>query len=330
MTGQQPVPSGTAHRIGRHLVDEDWPVTGETSRSFKKKLRNGFYATYMGGDVILDVGYRGGAAANAVAVLPHAIGIDLDYPGYDGSVLPFADASVDTVFSSHMLEHVVDYVATIRDWFRVLRPGGFLVCIVPHQFLYEKRWRLPSQWNLDHQRFYTPAGLLHEFEEALEPNTYRVRHLRDNDDGYNYAIGPERHADGAYEIELVIEKLQPPRWGLAGEPQPERAAAATADWFDAAIAAPVEEILRRRRQRPSPLRAALNRIARRLAPGHSPLACAEEARHLGRWARAARFYADALIAEPAARSLWSNLAEMLERAGRAEEAALARRWAAQL
>jgi SAM-dependent methyltransferase len=214
MTAQRTA-SGAVYRIGRYDVPEDWPVTGEASRSFKAKLRNGFYATYVAGDVILDIGYRG-AAADAVQILPHAIGIDLDYPGYDGTVLPFADGSVDTVFSSHMLEHTVDYVATIRDWYRVLRPGGFIVCVVPHQFLYEKRWQLPSRWNADHKRFYTPAALLREFEEALEPNSYRVRHLRDNDDGNDYTIGPETHASGAYEIELVIEKRNPPAWTLAG------------------------------------------------------------------------------------------------------------------
>jgi hypothetical protein len=86
----------------------------------------------------------------------------------------------------------------------------------PHQFLYEKKHTLPSLWNADHQRFYTPASLLREFEEALEPNSYRIRHLRDCDEGYTYELGPESHAGGGYEIELVVEKIQKPQWSLAG------------------------------------------------------------------------------------------------------------------
>lgn len=214
-----PPPAAPVHRIGNHDVPEDWPVTGETSASFVAKLRGGFYAKYMAGDVILDVGYHGGFD-NATPVFPHAIGVDTDYPGYDGSRLPFEDGSVDAVHSSHMLEHVVDYVATIRDWYRVLRVGGFIVCAVPHQFLYEKRRNLPSRWNPDHKRFYTPARLLSEFEEALEPNSYRVRHLADGDDNYSYGVGPEQHGGGRYEIELVIEKLDKPSWTLEDNAEP--------------------------------------------------------------------------------------------------------------
>ena len=164
-------------KVGRYDVPEDWPVKGEAGRTFNEKLRNGFFSTYLAGEVTIDVGYRG-AFEDSVPILPHALGVDLDYPAYDGRTLPFPDNSVDTVYSSHMLEHVTDFRATVRDWHRVVRPGGFIVCVVPHQFLYEKKRSLPSMWNADHKRFYTPASLLGEFETSLRPNTYRVRHLR--------------------------------------------------------------------------------------------------------------------------------------------------------
>jgi SAM-dependent methyltransferase len=167
----------------------------------------------MSGPVILDIGYKGGNE-NAVPVLPHAIGVDLDYPGYDGVRLPFADGSVDTVFGSHVLEHVGDARLALRDWFRVLRTGGFIVCVVPHQFLYERKQDLPSNWSAAHLRFYTPGTLLRDVEDALAPNSYRVRHLADNDSGYIYESGPNLHPIGCYEIELVIEKIKPPPWDL--------------------------------------------------------------------------------------------------------------------
>lgn len=76
---------------------------------------------------------------------------------------------------------VVHPHSTIREWFQVLKLGGFLVCFAPHQYLYEKRKFLPSAFNPFHAHLFTPARLLRLFEEALEPNSYRLRHLQDND-----------------------------------------------------------------------------------------------------------------------------------------------------
>jgi SAM-dependent methyltransferase len=208
------VPLSPAHiELGGAAVPVDWPVAGETGKSFLARLAGGFFARYLSGPVILDIGYKG-ASRDAVPVLPHAIGVDLDYPGYDGVRLPFTDGSVDTVFASHVLEHVRDARLALGDWFRAIRTGGFIVCIVPHQFLYERKQAPPSDWSGEHLRFYTPASLLREVEEALEPNSYRVRHLADNDFGYVYDLSPDRHPAGCYEIELVVEKITPPPWRL--------------------------------------------------------------------------------------------------------------------
>lgn len=184
----------------------------ETERSHKKRMQNGFYEKYMYGDG-LDIGYRG-SIEWAEPVLDDAIGIDRDYPKYDGIHLPFDDNSMDYVFSSHCLEHITDYSRTIEEWFRVLKLNGRLIIIVPHQHIYEKKINLPSQWNSDHKRFYTPASLLKEIEESLTPNSYRVRHLMDNDEGNDNSIPPNKHSNGPYEIECVIQKITPPKWSF--------------------------------------------------------------------------------------------------------------------
>jgi SAM-dependent methyltransferase len=189
----------------------------EAAKSLAAKAESGFLARYLSGPAILDIGYRG-YQDDVAPVVPQAIGIELDTPGYDGRTLPFADGTQDAVYSSHCLEHIDDVVHTLREWHRVLRVGGFLVIAVPHQFLYEKRVALPSRWNWDHRRVYTPASLLAEVEAALEPNSYRIRHLADNDAGFDYAVGPDAHSVGCYEIELVLEKITPPPWRLARPP----------------------------------------------------------------------------------------------------------------
>ena len=330
-------------KIGRYEVPEDWPVTGEAGGSFAEKLKNGFFSTYMAGEVTIDVGYRG-ACEDAVPILPHAIGVDLDYPAYDGKKLPFPDESVDTVYSSHMLEHVADFRTTIRDWHRVVRSRGFIVCVVPHQFLYEKRRSLPSSWNTDHKRFYTPSSLLREFETSLRPNTYRVRHLRDSDENYTYEIGPDTHLGGGYEIEIVVQNIAPPAWDLAGPPDPfqdylERAldevsrltaerdalSRESARWFDAAIVASAELVLRT----PPPSRGrGWRRLARSLQaafrrPNWEAIKRADRALDSGKWERAARLYLDGLSTTPDASDLWLQLGQALEATGKHAEATFA-------
>jgi SAM-dependent methyltransferase len=199
------------------MAPADRFVGVEARKTIALKFADGFVQRYLSGSNILDIGYKG-YISDVVPIVPQATGIDLDYPGYDGRTLPFADASQDAVYSSHCLEHIADYRQAIGEWFRVVKPGGYLIIVVPHQFLYEKRSGLPSRWNEDHKRFYTPGSLMTEVEQSLRPNTYRLRQLADNDLDYNYAIGPTQHAGGCYEIELVVQKLAPPHWEL--EPPP--------------------------------------------------------------------------------------------------------------
>jgi SAM-dependent methyltransferase len=45
--------------------------------------------------------------------------------------LPFADATYDFVFASHVLEHVPDDVKAIREIRRILKPSGFAILPVP-------------------------------------------------------------------------------------------------------------------------------------------------------------------------------------------------------
>lgn len=200
-------------------IDPSRLVGEESRKTFGLKLKNGFIAKYLSGPNILDIGYKG-YLQDVLPITPLAIGVDLDYPGYDGKRLPFPEGSQDAVYASHCLEHIDDFEGALRDWFRVLRVGGYLVITVPHKFLYEKKEELPSNWNGDHKRFYTPASLLGEIERSLKPNTYRVRHIEDNDFGYNYGIPPERHSCGCYEIELVVEKVQAPAWNLLPAAEP--------------------------------------------------------------------------------------------------------------
>lgn len=78
-----------------------------------------------------------------------------DLPQGDAQLLAgVADQSLDFVHSSHCLEHMVDPAAALANWFRVLRPGGFLVVTVPDEDLYEQG-DFPSRKNADHKWTFT-------------------------------------------------------------------------------------------------------------------------------------------------------------------------------
>ncbi len=50
---------------------------------------------------------------------------------YDGIRLPFQDNSFDAIYSSNVLEHVVDFAQVQSELSRVLRPGGIAIHCVP-------------------------------------------------------------------------------------------------------------------------------------------------------------------------------------------------------
>ena len=47
------------------------------------------------------------------------------------------DASWDVVFCNHVLEHVPDYKKALRELYRILKPGGMLICSFPIDIRYE-------------------------------------------------------------------------------------------------------------------------------------------------------------------------------------------------
>ncbi len=191
----------------------------EAAKNSDRRQREGFFEKYLSGDAILDIGYRGGDP-DSEPITERAIGIELDYPGYDGKTLPFASDSQGAVFASHVLEHIEDWSGALSDWYRVLKIGGHLIIAVPHRDLYERKARLPSSFNGDHKRFYTPALLLAEIEAALPVGGYRIRSLKDVDEGFDYAVPPGQHAAGCYEIELVLQKIAIPCYADALRPSP--------------------------------------------------------------------------------------------------------------
>jgi SAM-dependent methyltransferase len=109
-----------------------------------------FAARFLAGRVI-DIG-----AGNDL-VCAHAERFDLE----DGDANHISryrpTGAYDCVHASHCLEHMRDARAALRDWWSLLKPGGYLIVVVPDEDLYEQGcW--PSVFNGDHKHSFTLKG----------------------------------------------------------------------------------------------------------------------------------------------------------------------------
>jgi SAM-dependent methyltransferase len=50
-----------------------------------------------------------------------------------GDDIPLPDESQDFVISSHAIEHFIDPVRALKEWYRLIRPGGYIYIIAPHK-----------------------------------------------------------------------------------------------------------------------------------------------------------------------------------------------------
>lgn len=59
--------------------------------------------------------------------------IDITLTGADLTSLPFADSAFDVVLAAHVVEHLADPRAALREMFRILKPGGIVICCITRQ-----------------------------------------------------------------------------------------------------------------------------------------------------------------------------------------------------
>ena len=101
-----------------------------------------FTSSYFSGSV-LDIG------AGPDIVCPHARAFDQVHGDANKIDEYFAAESFDTVHSSHSLEHMLDPADALNRWWSLVKPNGFLIIVVPDEYLYEQNiW--PSFFSPDH------------------------------------------------------------------------------------------------------------------------------------------------------------------------------------
>lgn len=112
----------------------------------------------------------------------------------DATAIPYPDGAFDTLIAHHMLEHIPDDRAALREFARVLRPGGTALLSVPQNHSVEdtdedpaitdpmlKFWRFGGY---DHQRLYG-----RDFPVRLAAIGFDVRaYRRPAEDQLRYAL----------------------------------------------------------------------------------------------------------------------------------------------
>lgn len=149
---------------------------------------------------------------------PDMIPIDgcqpFDQPDGDANTLSkyFPQDHFDYLHSSQSLEHMRNPSDAMKDWIKVVKPGGHLVVTVPSWEIYEgMQW--PSRYNPDHKATFSmslrgsPAPLHFLLPDFLQEFDAKVELCRLVDSNYNYKTGTTKDQtwDESDSVEAFIE-----------------------------------------------------------------------------------------------------------------------------
>jgi ADP-heptose:LPS heptosyltransferase/predicted SAM-dependent methyltransferase len=149
----------------------------------------------------------------------HFIGVDnghhwglkgVNLPVETAEKLPLvASQSCDFVFSSHLLEHIQDYKAALKEWWRVLKVGGYLCLYLPHKDFYPNVGQAGA--NPDHKHDFVPSDIV----DAMKCIG-----------GFDLVRNEPRNEDCEYSFFQVYKKLNSDKHRFShAEPLPEKRAA---------------------------------------------------------------------------------------------------------
>lgn len=102
----------------------------------------------------------------------------------------FASEQWDFIFSSHLLEHIVDYKAALAEWWRLVKVGGHLCLYLPHKKYYPNIGQPGA--NADHKHDFMPSDIINAMKAGGDWDLLR------NED---------RNAEAEYSFFQVYKKL---------------------------------------------------------------------------------------------------------------------------
>lgn len=169
---------------------------------------------YCADATVLEAGCGEGYGAGLIAeVARRVIALDYDerttrhvargYPGIEvlrGNVayLPLRTASIDVVANFQVIEHLWDQDGFLAECFRVLRPGGRLLCTTPNRLTFTPDSDVPL--NPFHTRELAPS----ELDRLLRDNGFRVERLHGLHHGSSVRALDERYGGSIITAQLDV------------------------------------------------------------------------------------------------------------------------------
>lgn len=139
-------------RVAKKILGR--PTSGYASETSKCRARLLPFCTGYG----VDLGFGGDP------ISAQAIRVDSPRPYADTGGAPvqlggdatklhwFRDGVLDYVYSSHLLEDFPDTEGVLREWLRVLKPGGNLIIFCPDEPVYREHCRRTGQMYNEHHK----------------------------------------------------------------------------------------------------------------------------------------------------------------------------------
>jgi len=194
----------------------------ETKKARSRRFLEDFFSKYISGSGI-DIG------AGNDPLTPDCDKLDLIYGQDADKVISYINnETYFWVYSSHMLEDVNDPNFMIKEWWRILKPGGFLIIFVPSREYFEFKKTLPSLGNSNHKWFFTidkdeppcTLGLIPLITRNLD--NYEIQYVKLCKEGHGVKFvdnsyipgGVQPIAWGEFSIEVVVKKLDKPYFYL--------------------------------------------------------------------------------------------------------------------
>jgi predicted SAM-dependent methyltransferase len=101
--------------------------------------------------------------------------------------IPVADDTFDYVYTSHLIEDFVDTQAGLKEFIRVLKPGGRLILVFPDQRKYEEYCRRTGQ-PLNMHHVHKDMGLAFMLDKMCEIGGLEYELLYQNNCGIDYNV----------------------------------------------------------------------------------------------------------------------------------------------
>ena len=142
----------------------------------------------FGGDPILATSVRIDMPAQYGATGLHSAQLR----GSADNLIWFRDGVLDYVYSSHLLEDFQDTESVLREWWRVIKPGGRLIIFCPDEKIYRGHCDQTGQYYNEHH-IHADFSLAKVREIIARIGPHRVLH--------------ELSPVNIYSWDLVVEKI---------------------------------------------------------------------------------------------------------------------------